>query len=317
MGEAGMSREAWGPVRLEPVYKESVWAGDRLSRIRGLRQKGIGIAREICAYRGSENVVAAGEYAGKSIAELIRQFPQELMGRDDSGQLVRVAYIDAKEDLSVQVHPDQTLAQEKGDYEKSEAWYILEAGEGAQITAGVSTQDVNKLRQAAESGNMESFLVRYPVKAGDVALIPAGMVHACGGDMLALEVGSFGGITYRIYDYGRGRKLNLDEAFQVMKPELSCRVRHFQQKKPREIQSAIRHPLFSADIIDIKDNFAIPSDGSYYVLTCVAGECCILAEGRKEYLRYTETILIPAACGQVTVSGEARLLKSYRTPFAE
>ncbi len=318
MGEAGMSggSRGWGPLRLRPVYKESVWAGERLRRIRGLAEEGkenIGIAREVCAYPGSENIVASGKYAGESIAELIRRFPEELMGRDDSGQLVRVAYIDAREDLSVQVHPDEEMAREKGDQEKSEAWYILEAGEGARITAGVNTQDMDVLEKAAKEGAMEPFLVHHPVQAGDMALIPAGMVHACGGDMLALEVGSFGGITYRLYDYGRGRRLDLQEAFQAMKPELSCEVKHFQQKKLGEIQSAIRHPLFSVDIIDIKDNFVIPSDGRYTILTCVEGECEICLEGERERLAYTETVLIPASCPSFILRGEGRVLRSYRT----
>ena len=313
MGETGINTELWGPLRLEPVYKKSVWAGERLSRIRGLTTEGIGIAREICAYHGSENIVASGKYAGEKITGLIRHFSEELMGEDKSGQLVRVAYIDAKEDLSVQVHPDDEMARDIGDYEKSEAWYILEAGEGARITAGVNTQDMGVLRKAAEKGEMEPFLVHYPVKAGDVALIPAGMVHACGGDMLALEVGSFGGITYRLYDYGRGRALDLDEGFHVLKPELFCEVKHFQQKKPGEMQSAIRHPLFSADIIDLKGNFAIPSDGKYYILTCVEGECDICLEETVEHLSYTETVLIPASCPNLTVRGEARLFRSRRS----
>ncbi len=310
-----MEKSRWEPLRLCPVYRESVWAGERLRRIRKLKEKEgkIGISREVCAYRGSENTVASGEYAGESIAELIRCYSKELMGEDNSGQLVRVAYIDAGEDLSVQVHPDEEMACEKGDAEKSEAWYILEAGEGAQITAGVNTQDMKVLQKAAENGAMEPFLVRHSVQAGDVALIPAGMVHACGKGILALEVGSFGGITYRLYDYGRGRKLDLCEAFQAMKPELCCDVKHFQLKKPNEVQPAIRHPLFSVDIIDIADNFAISSDECYYILTCVEGKCTVLAEGHKEVLGYTETLLVPASCGQVVVQGECRLLKSYRT----
>ena len=134
------------PLRLEPVYKESIWAGSRLSKIRGLSAPGIGIAREVCAYRGSENRVRDGEYAGQSIAELIREKGVQLMGDDASGQLVRVAYIDAREDLSVQVHPNEVQARAVGDYEKSEAWYILEAGEGASIIAGVNTADEKRLR---------------------------------------------------------------------------------------------------------------------------------------------------------------------------
>ncbi len=308
MGETGMK-----PLRLEPVYKETIWAGERLGRIRGLLTPGIGIAREVCAYRGSENRVADGDFAGQSIADLIRGEGIRLMGADRSGQLVRVAYIDAREDLSVQVHPGEAQAGAVGDYEKSEAWYILEAGEGASIIAGVNTDDRETLRAAAEHGGLEPYLVRHPVQAGDVALIPAGMVHACGKDMLALEVGSFGGITYRLYDYGRGRCLDLEESFRTLNPSLRCEIRHFQEKKAGKIQSAIRHSLFSADIIDIEDEFTIEPRGQYYILTCVEGDCRIYAMRQEYLLSYTETLLIPASCGRVVIKGKSRLFQSRRS----
>lgn len=308
MGETGMK-----PIRLETVYKKTVWAGERLSKIRGLTEPGIGIAREICAYKGSENKVASGEYVGMDIGTLIREHGKELMGEDTSGQLVRVAYIDAEEDLSIQVHPNEEQAAPIGDYEKSEAWYILEADEGAYITAGVNTQDKEVLRKAAESGGLEQYLIRHPVKKGDVALIPAGMVHACGGHTLSLEVGSFGGITYRLYDYGRPRPLDLDDSFRIMDPSLQCEVKHFAGRKAGRIQNAIRHSMFSADIIDVEDNFVIAPEERYYVLTCVEGECTVVAQGQEETLAYTQTILVPAACGEVIIKGDARLLKSYRS----
>lgn len=308
MGKTGMK-----PLRLEPVYKTSVWAGKRLTQIRGLKQPGIGISREVCAYKGSENRIASGEYAGMDIGTLIRQYPKELMGDDTSGQLVRVAYIDAAEDLSVQVHPAEKDARKGGDYEKSEAWYILEAGKDAYITAGVNTEDKTVLWEAARTGRLEPYLIRHPVQKGDVALIPAGMVHACGGDILALEVGSFGGVTYRLYDYGRDRPLDLEDSFRILDPSLCCQVQHFGAKKMNKMQSAIRHPLFSADIIDVEDNFAIMPEGKYAILTCVEGECRIRAEGQEESLAYTQTILIPASCREVIVQGNARLLKSCRS----
>ena len=279
------------PLRLEPVYKEAIWAGDRLSRVRGLQTPGIGIAREVCAYRGSENRIGDGEYAGRSIKEMIDREGPRLMGSDESGQLVRVAYIDAREDLSVQVHPGEAQARAAGDYEKSEAWYILEAGEGASIIAGVNTEDREVLRAAAEKGGLEPYLVRHPVRAGDVALIPAGMVHACGGDMLALEVGSF----------------------RTLDPSLQCKIGHFQEKKAGKMQSAIRHSLFSADIIDIEDDVTIRPQGRYSVLTCVEGDCRIRAMGEERALRYTETLLIPASCDEVVIEGKARLFRSYRS----
>lgn len=307
-----MGKTELGPIRLEPVYKKAVWAGDRLKRIRGLAEDGIGISREVCAYRGSENRVEEGPFRGQGIDQVIADFHQALMGQDGSNQLVRVAYMDTREDLSIQVHPNEAQARAAGDFEKSESWYILEADEGAYITAGVECPDKDILRKAAESGDMERYLVRIPVKAGDFAMIPAGMVHACGKHMLALEVGSFGGITYRLYDYGRGRPLDLDKGFEILDPSLRCEIAHAQEKLPGRPRALVRHRLFGVDVLDVADSWVLKEYGGYRILCCVEGECRVVGAGKEYPLSYTGTILIPASCGPVEIRGSARLLIAWK-----
>jgi mannose-6-phosphate isomerase len=301
------------PLRLKPVYVKSIWAGSRLRSIRNLSEEGIGISREVCAYKNSENIIAEGEYVGKSIKELIDNNHKELLGDDPQDQLVRVAYIDAVEDLSIQVHPKEKYAKELKDYEKSESWYILEAEEGAYITAGVKINDKEILRQAAENGTLEQYIHRIPVKEGDFALIPAGMLHACGKNMLAIEIGSFGGITYRIYDYGRPRALDLDNSFLILDTALQCEIKHFPLLKEPEnrVQTGVEHSLFHVDILDIAEEIEIKSDKYYYILTCVKGNCTIQYDKENYPLSYTETLLIPASTGAVTIKGHCRVLKSY------
>jgi mannose-6-phosphate isomerase len=301
------------PLRLKPVYVKSIWAGRRLRSIRNLSEEGIGISREVCAYKNSENIIAEGEYAGKSIKDLIDNNHKELLGDDPQDQLVRVAYIDAVEDLSIQVHPKEKYAKELKDYEKSESWYILEAEEGAYITAGVKINDKEILRQAAENGTLEQYIHRIPVKEGDFALIPAGMLHACGKNMLAIEIGSFGGITYRIYDYGRPRALDLDNSFLILDTALQCEIKHFPLLKEPEnrVQTGVEHSLFHVDILDIAEEIEIKSDKYYYILTCVKGNCTIQYDKENYPLSYTETLLIPASTGAVTIKGHCRVLKSY------
>ena len=294
MGKAGI-----GPIRLEPVYKKAIWAGERLKKIRGLQEDGIGICREVCAYKGSENRVEEGQFKGCRIDQVIADYRRELMGPDDSGQLVRVAYMDTREDLSIQVHPNEDQAERIGDFEKSESWYILEADPGAYITAGVNCSDKATLRSAAESGDMEQYLVRIPVKAGDFAMIPAGLVHACGKNMLALEVGSFGGITYRLYDYGRGRPLDLDKGMEILDPSMRCELVHTQEKVPGVPRPLVHHRLFSADVLDVEGTWTLDGYEGYRVLCCVEGACRIIREGEEYPLPYTKTLLIPASCGPV------------------
>lgn len=307
MGKTGL-----GPIRLEPVYKKAIWAGDRLKRIRGLEEDGIGICREVCAYKGSENLIGEGPFKGQKITQVIADFHEDFMGRDGSDQLVRAAYMDTLEDLSIQVHPNEAQARAVGDFEKSESWYIVEADPGAYITAGVNCPDKGLLRNAAESGELEQYLVRIPVSAGDFAMIPAGMVHACGKHMLALEVGSFGGITYRLYDYGRGRPLDLDKGMEILDPSLRCEVIHAQEKIPGAPRPLVRHRLFGADLLDVDGTWTLEGYEGYRILCCVEGECRIVRAGEEYPLAYTRTIMIPASCGPVEVRGNARLLVAWK-----
>lgn len=299
------------PLRLSPVYVKSIWAGERLYNIRNLEEKGIGIAREVCAYKNSENIIAEGEYAGKSLKEIIQYHHQDLMGDDPSDQLLRAAYIDAIEDLSVQVHPNDAYAKTIGDYEKSESWYIVEAEEGAYITAGTTIHDKEVLRLAAEDGTLEQYIRKIPVKKGDFALIPAGLLHACGKDMLAIEMGSFGGITYRLYDYGRPRPLDLDRGFEVLDPNLSCSITHHPIPANRKdnVRVGVDHPLFHVDVIDIAAEMTLYGNGLYYVLVCVDGECVVYCEEDSFPLSYTQSLFIPASMNKVTIKGNVRLLK--------
>lgn len=299
-------------LRLKPVYVKSIWAGDRLQKIRDL-EPGIGIAREVCAYRNSENEVLNPEYAGKNVKDLIDECHEELMGSDPADQLVRAAYIDAVDDLSIQVHPAQKAAEEKGDYEKSESWYILEADPRAAICAGTLTQDREVLRQAAQDGSLEDHVRMVPVVPGDFALIPAGMLHACGKNMLAIEIGSFGGITYRLYDYGRGRELHLEEGFKVLDPSLQTTVTHhpLPDRRTSNIEPGVDHPLFHVDVIDVNGRMTLPTNGHYCILVDVGKSGKVICAGKDYPLGYTETLLIPASQKEFTLEGNFRVLCGY------
>lgn len=311
------------PIICNPNYISTIWAGSRLSKIRGLNIKDgkpIGIVREVCAYKNAENIIAQGEYEGKSLKYLIEEHHDEFMGDDNATQLVRVAYIDAMDELSIQVHPNAYYAETvEHDYEKSESWYILDCDDGAYITAGTTITDKDELRRAAENGTMEQYVNRIPVKKGDFAMIPAGMLHACGKNMLAIEIGSFGGITYRIYDYGRGRRLDLLKGFEVLDPMLKCEMKHFPlnnlPKSGYVKQKAIEHSTFSVDVIDILDCCDVKKENICAIFTVVEGDA-IIAVGKNEYLLpYTHSIIIPACISQFKIYGKCRVLQSYKRLF--
>ncbi len=303
------------PLKMKPVYIKSIWAGNRLQKIRNLNENGIGISREICAYRNSENIIKEGEFVGESIKKIIENYHKELMGDDLSTQLIRVAYMDAAEDLSIQVHPNEEYARKINDYEKSEAWYVIEADDGAYITAGVNIEAKDILHKAAKDGTLENYVNRIPVQQGDFVLIPAGLLHACGKNMLVIEIGSFGGITYRLYDYGRPRPLDLDKGLEVLDLNAKCDIKHFplDQVKNNNCQVGVEHRLFHVDVIDIENEMTILNNGRYYILACVKGDCVIQCEGESYKLSYTETIFIPASSDDIKIQGKCRILKIYNS----
>ncbi len=298
------------PMKLKPVYKDTIWANDHFSTIRNLDDHHMGIARELCAYKGSENEIADGEYAGRKISDVIREQHYAMLGDDPNNQLLRVAYMDSKDTLSIQVHPDQKQAEAVGDYEKTESWYILEAEPGASIVAGVDCDDKDEICKAAEDGTLEKYLIHHPVKAGDFVLIPAGLVHANGAGMLVVEIGSFGGITYRLYDFGRGRELNLDDARRVMDPSLKTEVTHhpLEERTVNHVEIGVDCHLFHVDIADINEEMTLEPEGHYYELICVDGGCRVESDGEIHELNYTESLFVPASAGKVKITGNCRML---------
>lgn len=298
------------PLKLAPVYKSSIWAGNRINKIRGLDGENIGIAREVCAYRGSENTVTNGVHIGKPVSEVIASHHQELLGAIPSDQLIRVAYMDAKEDLSIQVHPSEALAEKVGDFEKSEAWYVLDSREGAYVTAGISMDDLTLIEEKIRNEDLEQHLIRLNVQKGDFILIPSGMIHACGAGLFVIEIGSYGGITYRLYDYGRGRSLDIEKGLEALDPTLRTTVNHC-PPRPGQAQTGVDHRLFRADVIDIEGEYIIGNTEVYYVLTCVEHNCRVQTATGNYPLAYTESILIPANSGTCILSGCARIIRSY------
>lgn len=314
MGEGVVAME---PIFPKPNYISTIWAGSRLSTIRGLSpEKPIGISREVCVYKGVENVVEGGEFDGVNLRTLIDEHHDEIMGDDPEHEMIRIAYMDSIDDLSIQVHPGEDYARKVGDREKSESWYILDADPGAYVVAGTTATSKEELIKAAETDSISDYAIHLPVKKGDFIVIPAGTLHACGKNLLAIEVGSFGGITYRICDYGRGRELHIDRAMDVL--DLSSRpaVHHLPKKTSDTgeacVSKAMSHRLFAADVIDIANEWTETKGNVYQVLTAVEGSFELTVEGNSWPLPYTRTVIIPACVPSFTVTGKGRILRSYR-----
>lgn len=216
------------PFLLSPAGKDYIWGGERLKSSYGKAVDLTPLAEtwECSVHPDGPSVVASGSFAGRSLAEVLAEHPAFLGSSPSSadGLHILVKLIDAKRDLSVQVHPDDAYAfrEEGGQQGKTEMWYVLEAEPGASLVFGLNCEvPAETLRAALEAGTVEALLRRVPVRRGDVFYIPAGTIHAIGSGILLAEVQQNSNLTYRLYDYGRlgkdgrPRPLHVDKALAV------------------------------------------------------------------------------------------------------
>ncbi|MGQ5426424.1 class I mannose-6-phosphate isomerase [Thermophilibacter sp. ZX-H3] len=306
-----------GPLLLRPNYISPVWSGPRVNEARGIAGETLyGESFDVSVHEGLVNTVEGGPFDGKPLDELVRTHRAEIMGDLADDGIVQIIVMDAGENLSVQVHPDEAYAQaHEGDHEKTESWYILAADPGAFIYCGTTTDDVEALRASAADDTLgEKYGRKVPVSEGDFVLIPAGTLHAMGKGVFALEVGSLGFKTYRICDWGRGRELHVRQAFDVLRTDSLPTPNHlgpFDPQASAGVRRGVTHRLFASDVIDVRGTWEQAMDGRYEMLSCVAGSARVRAAGGVCELPFTRSLLMPASAGSYTIEGTCRVLRSY------
>lgn len=313
-----------GPLKFSPTYVHPIWAGDAIAKARGLptdTEHNYGEAFDVSAHPDVCVTIANGPLAGMHLDDAISAHHDDIIGTLPDHDVIQITFMDARETLSIQVHPNEEQAQRlDGDHEKTESWYILHAEPGATLIGGSTTTDLDALRAAAADDSIgERFGKRIAVSEGDFVFVPAGTMHALGAGIFAVEVGSFGNRTYRMCDWGRGRELHVDKAFEVVNTESTATVRHFgsyghdeagDAALPR-IREGMRCRLFVSNVIDIDKDYETEPDGVYHIITCVQGSCTVESPEGAVGLACTESALVPASAGRYTVRGTCRVLQSY------
>ena len=215
------------PFLLRPVTKDYIWGGTRLREEFGKESDSERIAEswELSCHPDGECVIASGEFSGMKLSEFVRMHPEAVGNgfRSEDRFPVLVKLIDAKADLSIQVHPDDEYATaHEGDSGKTEMWYIIDADEGAEIVYGFREKLTSEqFRQAIDDNSLMEKVKRVPVKAGDVFFIKPGTLHAIGKGIVLAEIQQSSNVTYRVYDYGRlgtdgkPRELHISKAVEV------------------------------------------------------------------------------------------------------
>lgn len=312
------------PIKFNTIYIHKPWGGRDLERYKPDLPEGIiGETWDISSHPEGTNLVTNGRFKDMSLTQLIEQEGDNIVGSQISTSLfpLMIRYVSAREKLSVQVHPDDEYAHHKNEpMGKTEAWYILDAKDGAYLYAGTVDCTEDEIKQASEDGSIETYLKKLYVTKGDVVLIPSGMVHAICEGLTLIEICCNSNTTYRMYDYGRGRGLDLTDAFAVMKLDKKGYIsKGLESKKDGYSKTYLcLDKSFSWELYDVNQSFSETSDlNRFFIFTCIEGSGTIHHSQGLETIQNGESVLIPAALGQYEFVGQMKLLKSYVPDVAQ
>lgn len=307
------------PLLFEPIYKEKIWGGNKLTQLfsRNLPTDNIGESWEVTAHPHGMSVVENGPLKGKSLADLLRDFPQQIYGthRVANKFPLLVKFIDAHQDLSVQVHPgdDYAYLQGNGEAGKTEMWYVLHAEPGASIIyglkPGVTRQDFST---AITEKRVVECLNKVVVKPGDVYQLPAGLVHALGAGVVVAEVQQNSDTVYRVYDWdrvdeaGNPRELHIDKALDVIN------FGHCQRATQTKQNPLVANEYFVVEELNLSDQAGpIAMNDRFHILVNLNDPVEIIVDEAVFDLPKGRSMLIPAECGQYYLRGRSCLLRTY------
>jgi len=320
------------PLRFQPVFRRYIW-GER--RLKTVLNKPIGEGDdyaeswEVVDRGGDQSVVSHGPLAGKTLHEIVTHHGQELFGRHAPQRQFPLLFklLDCNRNLSVQVHPndDQAAKLDPPDLGKTEAWVILDAAPGSVIYAGLKQGfNLRAVKREAAAGRIDLCLHKFEPKPGDCVFIPAGTVHALGEGLLVAEIQQASDTTFRLFDWnrlgtdGQPRPLHVAESLAVIDYERGP----VGPQEPQPLKSAAENETierlvecdkFILDRRKLTGPITIGGDDRFHIVYLVSGELTIDADAAGQPLTLGETVLLPAAAGEVQLqpSGETSVLDMY------
>lgn len=319
------------PFLLKPAYKEYLWGGDRLKTEYHKETDLSSLAESWeCSTHPDGTSLALIDQKEIPLTEVLKKHP-EILGthpRTRDALPILIKLIDAKQDLSVQVHPDDAYAKthENGSLGKSEFWYVLEAEPGASLIYGFS-QNVTKdqIRQGIADGTIQKYLQKVPVRRNDVFFVQAGTVHAIGKGIVIAEIQESSNLTYRLYDYNRRdrngnlRELHVEKALDVLnlhssaEPAQPMRLLRYQPGYASELLTRCRYFEVERILLNTALSASVPyqtASSSFEVLMCVQGKGVIIGKDFRIPFLKGSTIFVPADSESMFLSGKAELLRT-------
>ena len=320
------------PLKFEDILRPIIWGGEEISRFKQLPEihPGVGESWEISQVGDRVSVVSEGADKGKNLTELIKRDGAALLGKHVAERYgekfpLLIKFIDAKQDLSIQVHPTDELAKKRhNSMGKTEMWYVVDADKGAKLRSGFSEQITPKeYKERVLNNTITDVLQEYEIHPGDVFFLPAGRVHSIGAGSFIAEIQQTSDITYRIYDFnrkdanGKTRELHTDLAREAINYEVLDDYRTKYEPLKDEPVELVACPYFTTSLYDMTEEISCDYSelDSFVIFICMEGACVMKDnEGNELTVNAGESILLPATTQDVTITpvgGNVKLLETY------
>ena len=318
--------------KFQPILKSTIWGGEKIVPYKQIAsgQTQVGESWELSGVKGNESVVAGGPEAGTTLPGLIARHGAALLGKANYERFgeefpLLIKFIDARQDLSIQVHPNDALAWERHKSKgKTEMWYVVDADKGARLRSGFAKQVTPAQYEASvEDNTITDILAEYEIHPGDLFFLPAGRVHSIGAGAFIAEIQQTSDITYRIYDFnrkdanGKTRELHTDLAREAINYEVLDDYRTKYEPLKDEPVELVACPYFTTSLYDMTEEISCDYSelDSFVIFICMEGSCVMKDnEGNELTVNAGESILLPATTQDVTITpvgGNVKLLETY------
>lgn len=317
------------PLKFNALLKSTLWGGDKIIPFKHLdiQQENVGESWEISGVKGNETIVADGPYAGKKLNELVEELKGKLVGEDNYQRFgnefpLLIKFIDARQDLSIQVHPTDEIAKMQGkERGKTEMWYLMDSDKDATLLCGLKKKITpEEYAQMVENDTIVDAIDRYEVKEGDCFFLPAGRIHAIGTGCFLAEIQQTSDVTYRIYDFkrkdknGNYRQLHTKEAAECINYNVESNYRTDYTPVKNQGVSLVQCPYFNTAVYDLDEPMTIDYSelDSFVILIGLKGNATITDnEGNTFTLQAGESVLVPATTETLKVDGNIKFLETY------
>ena len=306
------------PFKFQPILKERLWGGTKLKDVLGkpIENDITGESWELSTVKGDVSVIANGEKSGTSLQVLINEQPEQVLGKSVVERFgtdfpILIKFIDAKQDLSIQLHPNDALAKERHDsFGKTEMWYVMDADDDANLIVGFN-KDVTKeeYSESLEDDTLLDLLNYESVKEGDTFFINTGKIHAIGAGVLLAEIQQTSDVTYRVFDFNRKdkngnlRELHTEMALDAMDYKKKDDFKVSYSGDVNKVNTMVDCPYFKTNFIDLSEdlNQNVTDRDSFTIYMCVGGSVEIENDFGTASIQKGETILVAAASSQINL----------------